>query len=183
MGLSTAGNLKSKPLYYHLYDSGVIEKLEFSLWFGHNGGRFIVGGFDDELVLEPEQEIQYTKLKDGDQFKISLSAFKVGNIVLPSSPKSGFVDSGTTFAYMSKVQLAQIDRALTQLCDSKQYNCLGERLKENWYAPSLTPIQFQIPPISNPLPERLLPFLPNLANRDWGRRGDQVVPQWVLLQS
>lgn len=56
MGLSTAGNLKSKPIYYHLYDEGLIEHLEFSLWFGHNGGRFTVGGYDEKLIIKTQEK-------------------------------------------------------------------------------------------------------------------------------
>lgn len=132
MGLSTSGQLKSKPIYYHLYDEGLIEKLEFALWFGHNGGKFLVGGYDKSLIIDQDAELQWSKMESGDQFKIRLTKFKVGHVVLPSSPKIAFIDSGTTFAYMSQGQLAQIDRALTLLWDSGDYNCLGYRSEQNW---------------------------------------------------
>lgn len=104
MGLSTSGNLKSKPIYYHLYDQGLIEHLEFSLWLGHNGGKFIVGGYDNTLFVNPNETVQWTEMIRGNQFKILLRKFKVGNIVMPIAPSKAFIDSGTTFAYMSAAQ-------------------------------------------------------------------------------
>ena len=133
MGLSTAGNLKSKPIYYHLYDQKLVEHLLFSLCFGHNGGKFTVGGYDENLLIEKNKAIEWTSLLNGNQFKISLKKYKVGNIVMPNSPSKAFVDSGTTFVYMSQTQKNQIDRAFALLWDSKMYNWLGERTKANWY--------------------------------------------------
>lgn len=104
MGLSTSGNLKSKPIYYHLYDAKLIEHLEFSLCFGHNGGRFIVGGYDDSLIINEGEEVQWSAMLPGNQFKINLRKYKVGNVVMPSPPARAFIDSGTTFAYMSQAQ-------------------------------------------------------------------------------
>jgi len=132
MGLSVAGNVKSKPIYHHLYDQKLIEHLQFTLCFGHNGGRFIVGGYDDSLKVNPEDEVQWTSLIKSRHFKIELRKYKVGNIVMPSSPKVAFVDSGTTFAYMSSAQKGQVDRAIDSLCESKAYNCHGKKVAPYW---------------------------------------------------
>jgi len=104
MGLSTSGGLKSKPIYYQLFNQKLIEHLQFALWFGHNGGKFIVGGYDESFQANADETMQWTKLNDGKQFRINLKKFKVGNIVMPNAPSTAFVDSGTTFAYMSKAQ-------------------------------------------------------------------------------
>ena len=133
MGLSTAGNLKSKPIYYSLYDQKLVEHLQFSLWFGHNGGSFYVGGYNETLKVEQGKPIEWTPLLNGNQFKINLKRFKIGNIVMPNSPSRAFIDSGTTFVYMSQTQKNQIDRAFIYLWESKMYNWLGERTRPNCY--------------------------------------------------
>jgi len=71
-------------------------------------------------------------LKKGEQFKIDLTKIKVGNYVLPSSVSIGFIDSGTTYSYMSGAQKSQIDRAIKKLCESGDYNCLGRRKSDGW---------------------------------------------------
>ena len=52
--------------------------------------------------------------------------------MIPSKVKTAFVDSGTTFAYMSPGQKAQIDRAITKLCEDGEYNWLGKKHGKNW---------------------------------------------------
>jgi hypothetical protein len=122
MGLSTAGNMKSKPFYYQLYENKLVEFLEFTLCFGHNGGKFIVGGYDDSLIASPHESMQWSAMIKSNHFKINLRKYKVGNIVMPSPPKIAFIDSGTTFAYMSQAQKNQIGRAIDKLCSEKSYN-------------------------------------------------------------
>ena len=52
---------------------------------------------------------------------------------MPNSPSKAFVDSGTTFVFMSQTQKIQIDRAFMFLWESKVYNWLGERTRPNCY--------------------------------------------------
>ena len=85
------------------------------------------------MRVDQSETIQWSKLKSGDQYVINLVKYKVGNIVMPNAPSTAFIDSGTSYAYMSTSQLKAIDRAITKLCEEGMYNCLGERVNQNCY--------------------------------------------------
>jgi len=67
-------------------------------------------------------------MRRDSQFKVNLEKIKVGNIIIPSKVKIGFIDSGTTYTYMTSAQKAQIDRAITSLCETGDYNCYGKKV-------------------------------------------------------
>ena len=72
-------------------------------------------------MADPNNTIHWTNLNKGDQYRVNLAKYKVGNIVMPNAPSTAFVDSGTTFAYMSNAQKLEIDRAFKDLCEKGIY--------------------------------------------------------------
>ena len=61
MGLTT-GNGKIQPIYTHLYEKGLVEKEEFTLCLGKNGGKFIIGGLDETLKVHPDLPVQWVRI-------------------------------------------------------------------------------------------------------------------------
>jgi len=63
-------------------------------------------------------------------YKIPLQKVKVGSLDMPNPPATGFVDSGTTFAYMSGDQKNSIDDLIMKNCKSGEYKCHGTRTEK-----------------------------------------------------
>jgi len=102
LGLSSTGRTRVKPIFDVLKDSGVTDKREFALCLGKNGGKFSVGGFDESIQANPSERVEWFPLNQPmSHYKIQMDKIMVGNIVIPNPPSRAFVDSGTTFAYLS----------------------------------------------------------------------------------
>mmetsp|Transcript_10008 Transcript_10008/g.11382 ORF Transcript_10008/g.11382 Transcript_10008/m.11382 type:complete len:244 (+) Transcript_10008:771-1502(+) len=52
---------------------------------------------------------------------------------MENAPHSAMIDSGTTFAYLSKNQIAEVDKALQAACISGNLSCSDFRVKQNCY--------------------------------------------------
>ena len=132
MGLATNGNRDVQPIYTHLYQKGLIEKDEFTLWLGKNGGVFFLGGYDNALKIHPDLPIQWIDLLSGSQFYIEITDVYIGDVKMKGKPSKAMIDSGTTFTYMSRNQYNEIDKITRELCNGT-LKCLGEWKKNNWY--------------------------------------------------
>jgi hypothetical protein len=49
LGLSSSGRTRVKPIFDVLYDAKIVDRREFALCLGSNGGKFTLGGFDEFL--------------------------------------------------------------------------------------------------------------------------------------
>jgi hypothetical protein len=102
LGLSSTGRIWVKPIFDVLKLAGVTDKREFALCLGTNGGKFTIGGYDESLQANSDERMEWFPLNQPmSHYKIQLNKMMVGNVEIPNPPSRGFVDSGTTFAYMS----------------------------------------------------------------------------------
>lgn len=120
-----------KPIFDVLYEAKLVDKREFALCLGQNGGKFTIGGYDESIQANQEERVEWFPLNQPlSHYKIPLQKVKVGNLDFPNPPATGFVDSGTTFAYMSSAQKESIDNLIQQNCKSGEYKCHGTRVEK-----------------------------------------------------
>ena len=120
--------MRIKPVFDVIKDSGVTDKREFALCLGKNGGRFTIGGYEESLQANANERVEWFPLNQPmSHYKIQLDKVMIGNVVLPNPPSRAFLDSGTTFAYLSSSQKKALDKAILGLCNSGEYGCLGTR--------------------------------------------------------
>lgn len=113
-----------------LKDGGITDKREFALCMGSNGGKFTIGGYDESLQANPDERVEWFPfITPINHYKIQMNKMKVGHIEIPNPPSRAFIDSGTTFAYLSQSQKKAVDRAIVQLCNS-EYQCAGVRKQD-----------------------------------------------------
>ena len=68
---------------------------------GFNGGHFSIGGYKTDLVVdEYEDLLWFPLLPPNNHYTIAIDKITVGDIEIPA-PKRAFIDSGTTFTFMS----------------------------------------------------------------------------------
>ena len=101
LGLSSTGRQRIKPVFDTLKDVGVTSKREFALCLGADGGRFSIGGYEENLSVGGAKLQWFDLHQPMSHYKISLDRVQIGKVSIKNPPSRGFVDSGTTFAYMS----------------------------------------------------------------------------------
>ena len=102
LGLAGTGRKRIKPLFEEMKKQGVIDNVSFSLCLGYNGGHFSIGGFKSDLIATPEEDLIWVPLiPPNNHYTIELTKVTVGDIEIPRPPKRAFIDSGTTFSFMS----------------------------------------------------------------------------------
>lgn len=85
-----------------LKTAGIVDKVEFALCLGANGGRFTIGGYEESIQANPEDRVEWFPMNQPlVHYKIPLQKVMVGNTEIPGGPTNGFIDSGTTFTYMT----------------------------------------------------------------------------------
>jgi len=82
---------------------------------GTDGGKFSIGGYDESFLIHPDLPIQWTNLTSSSRFYINIASVSIGDEKIEKAPVSAMIDSGTTFAYLSKTQLAEVDRVMTKV--------------------------------------------------------------------
>ena len=81
--------------------------------------------------MNSDERIEWFPLNQPmSHYKIQLDGLRVGGIEIPGHPTRAFVDSGTTFAYLSRQQKVAVDKAIQDLCKSGEYACRGTRTTE-----------------------------------------------------
>ena len=131
MGLAKGGRNSIVPIYTHLYNEGLVEYNEFTLCLGKNGGRFIIGGYDDKLKVHPDLPITWIPMINSSKMYINIKSIEIGNKKMSKIPSKAMIDSGTTFTYLSRTQLDEIDSIMQELCKNDTYECKGKREKPN----------------------------------------------------
>ena len=116
-----------EAIYDVMHEQNIIEKREFGICLGKDGGYFQVGGYDKQGFLE--DDVSWVPiLRRNDDFKISLSGMMINNHYMAGSEKIkvGFVDSGTTFTYISTYIYNIIKTHFEWFCNlDKENHCKG----------------------------------------------------------
>ena len=114
-----------------MLEKKIIDKQEFALCLGQNGGKITIGGYDESIQANSDEHVEWFALKQPlSHYKINLNRIQVGSVEIQNPPATGFVDSGTTFAYLSRTQKTNVDNAIMELCESGAYKCLGVRRRQ-----------------------------------------------------
>jgi len=82
-------------------NEGIIDSAEFMLCLGMENGKIIFGGYDRELLYDQDSEINWIPTIDDSSYSIQLDNLYVGNVHIPHSPPIAFIDSGSSWVYMS----------------------------------------------------------------------------------
>lgn len=125
MGLAPATRENFKPVFYTYFENGHISHLIFSLLLGKNGGKIYFGGYDDKVIANKGDKIKWFTNVEVDNYAITFNGIQVADIPIPTSQVTARIDSGVTMTYMTKRQHSYIDQAITNLCMSGTYKCLG----------------------------------------------------------
>jgi len=95
------GNSKNlfTPIYDVMYQKGIIEKKMFSICLGKNGGYTQIGGYDCQGHLE---NVTWVPMLATNDFKVNIAGVNMNERLIEGSDqfKVGFIDTGTTFAYL-----------------------------------------------------------------------------------
>ena len=133
LGLGPVKRKNFKPIFYSYYEDGFIDKLQFSLLFGKNGGMIYFGGFDESLLVEPPQKILWMENINEENYMVKFDNYAVGETIIPGLPMTAKIDSGVSMVYMTKKQLGMIDQTITNLCKQGDYKCFGKKYSQGCY--------------------------------------------------
>ena len=122
-----------KPVFYSYYEDGFIDKLQFSLLFGKNGGMIFFGDYNEDLLVDPPRKIKWMKNIDQDSYTIQIDSYAVGDTPLPSPIIKAKIDSGVSMVYMSPKQVGMVDQTISNLCHQGNYRCLGKKYSQGCY--------------------------------------------------
>jgi hypothetical protein len=59
IGLSASGRTRIQPIFEVLKTAGIVDKVEFALCLGQNGGKFTIGGFDESIQANTEDRVEW----------------------------------------------------------------------------------------------------------------------------
>ena len=93
--------------------NGIIKRLMFTMCLGHNGGYLQFGGYSKKGFSE---EPAWFKLVDRDDFKIAVNRILLGNRPVRGY-EIGFIDSGTSFAYLPYALYSTVDKFMQEFCN------------------------------------------------------------------
>ena len=120
------GNLKNlfSPIYEVMYQKGIIEKKMFSICLGKNGGYTQIGGYDCQGHLE---NVTWVSMLPTNDFKVNIAGVNMNERFIEGSDqfKVGFIDTGTTFAYLPGSLFDQMRSYFNQFCQTDAFNCKG----------------------------------------------------------
>jgi hypothetical protein len=86
--------------------------LQFSLLLGRNGGKIFFGGYNPDVLANPDEPIDYFVNIEKDHYMIQLDDYAVGDQPMPGKPMKAKIDSGVSMVYMTKKQYNMIDQAI-----------------------------------------------------------------------
>lgn len=133
LGLGPADRDDFKPVFYTYYKNGFIDNLQFSLLLGKNGGKIFFGGYNPDVLANPEEPIDYYVNIEKDHYMVELDDYAVGDQPMPGKPMKAKIDSGVSMVYMTKKQYNMIDQAMVSQWKSGSYRWLGKWYTPGWY--------------------------------------------------
>ena len=118
-----------EPIYEAMFEQKLIEKRQFSMCLGKNGGYFQIGGHDKTGYIEARSEDKWIKLLyRNNHFKVPLRGIMMNNhdMIDTQSQSIAFIDSGTTFTYVNTKNFNAIKRHFEWFCSLDLENhCKG----------------------------------------------------------
>ena len=122
-----------EPIYDVMHAQGIIEKRQFSMCLGKNGGYFQIGGYDKTGHIprpaDGADDVQWVKLlHKNDDFKVGFRGMLINNHPMngSSSHTTAFIDSGTTFTYVNTETFNAIKLNLEWFCSlDQEKHCKG----------------------------------------------------------
>ena len=125
---------KFEPVYDVMKEQGIIEQRIFSMCLGKDGGYFQIGGYDMTGHLPDKSSNNNRDLTWIDllyaqsDFKVALNGIAMNNYPMQgtTSQYETFIDSGTTFTYVSSENYYAIKKHFEWFCSIDPTNhCKG----------------------------------------------------------
>ena len=106
----------SNSLIKEFYTHHDLENYEFALCLGRKNGVFSVGGYDDSRHIS---DVAWTPVRyQGSFYDVTLKGFAVGqeDLPLPSTLKTPFFDSGTSYTYVPSNVFVSMKSSFDRFC-------------------------------------------------------------------